>query len=290
MPVGMEFFPASDASAWDLIRRVIDRADYYIVVVGGRYGSEDDEGISYTEKEYEYAYAAGKPVIPFLHRHPERLRGNKKDTDEPWQKLELFRAKLKSRHHCAHWDSSEELRAEVLRALKAQIETSPAIGWIRADTIAKPDAVRFDDSRFELDDTYLELSDSLILDCDFEIEFRIVDDGGRSTNWFGVRLRGLTSHIFMGYLVYLRSNGYLDIVSANEQTILPKEVLTEVDPKADFVKMKVVLVGDQIRVWVDGKLRVNERNQLVPSAGKIDIRAFGSKVAIRGWHIQKVIR
>src|SRR5687768_107755 len=70
MPAGMELFPAADDSAWQLIRDVIDASDYYVVIVGGRYGSRDERGIGYTEKEYEYAVQAGKPVLPLLHGKP----------------------------------------------------------------------------------------------------------------------------------------------------------------------------------------------------------------------------
>jgi hypothetical protein len=37
-PAGMEMFPAANEDQWRLIQRVIDESDYYIVVVGGRYG------------------------------------------------------------------------------------------------------------------------------------------------------------------------------------------------------------------------------------------------------------
>jgi len=38
-PAGMELFPASDEDQWALIKGVIDDSDYYVLVVGGRYGS-----------------------------------------------------------------------------------------------------------------------------------------------------------------------------------------------------------------------------------------------------------
>ncbi len=57
IPAGMELFPASDDDSWTLIQRVIDDCDYYLVIVGGRYGSLDAYGIGYTEKEYDYALA-----------------------------------------------------------------------------------------------------------------------------------------------------------------------------------------------------------------------------------------
>lgn len=55
-PVGMEYFNAADDSQWDVITSLIDECDYYVLIVAGRYGSIDEaSGISYTQKEYEYA-------------------------------------------------------------------------------------------------------------------------------------------------------------------------------------------------------------------------------------------
>ena len=63
IPAGMELFPAANEDQWTLIRNVIDDCDYYIVVIGGRYGSIGPTGISYTQMEYEYAVAQNKPII-----------------------------------------------------------------------------------------------------------------------------------------------------------------------------------------------------------------------------------
>lgn len=61
----MELFPAADDDAWTLIKRVIDSSDYYLVVVGGKYGSVDPATeLSFTEKEYDYAVEQGSR---FLH-------------------------------------------------------------------------------------------------------------------------------------------------------------------------------------------------------------------------------
>jgi hypothetical protein len=38
-PAGMELFPAADDDAWTLIERVIEASDYYLLVIGGKYGS-----------------------------------------------------------------------------------------------------------------------------------------------------------------------------------------------------------------------------------------------------------
>lgn len=42
MPAGIELFPATDDSAWQLIRDVTDTSDYYVLIVGGRYISLDE--------------------------------------------------------------------------------------------------------------------------------------------------------------------------------------------------------------------------------------------------------
>ena len=79
MPAGMELFPAGDASAWRLIQDVIDSSDYYVLIIGGRYGSLDDTGLGYTEKEYDYAVSSKRPVIPFLHSNPDNLPRERRD-------------------------------------------------------------------------------------------------------------------------------------------------------------------------------------------------------------------
>ena len=61
IPSGMELFPAANEDQWSLIKGVIDDCDYYVVVIGGRYGSLGPDGISYTEMEYRYAISRGNP-------------------------------------------------------------------------------------------------------------------------------------------------------------------------------------------------------------------------------------
>jgi hypothetical protein len=45
----------------------IESADYYVVIIADRYGSLADDGLSFTEKEYDYARSIGKPSLIFLH-------------------------------------------------------------------------------------------------------------------------------------------------------------------------------------------------------------------------------
>ena len=136
MPAGMELFPASDDTAWQLIRDVIDASDYHLLVVGGRYGSVDEEGLGYTEKEYDYAIQTEKPVIAFLHADPGMLPRDKTETDDAaWKKLEAFRAKVEKRHTRVSWTSAEELKSKVIVSITSALKRHPAVGWLRADQV-----------------------------------------------------------------------------------------------------------------------------------------------------------
>ncbi len=49
-PIGMEMFSAADDDQWKIIKEAIDSSDFYILIIGNRYGSiEETTGISYTE-------------------------------------------------------------------------------------------------------------------------------------------------------------------------------------------------------------------------------------------------
>lgn len=90
IPAGMELFPATDEDAWTLIKEVIDHSDYYLLIIAGKYGSLNSEGISYTEMEFDYAISIKKPIISFLHEDIDNLKGNK------IEKKRRFTGKIKS--------------------------------------------------------------------------------------------------------------------------------------------------------------------------------------------------
>jgi hypothetical protein len=79
IPAGMELFPAMDDDQLAFIKGVIDDCDYYVILIGGRYGSVNEQGVSYTEAEYDYAVAKGLKVVALLQPnqktfHQERLK------------------------------------------------------------------------------------------------------------------------------------------------------------------------------------------------------------------------
>jgi hypothetical protein len=135
IPAGMELFPAANQDQWTLIKKVIEDCDYYLVIVGGRYGSLGPEGISYTEMEYRYALKLGKPILGFLHEAPETLIAKRVEKDpESVPRLEAFRELVK-RKPCRTWDSPADLGSKVSRSLVKLIKECPAVGWVRGDMV-----------------------------------------------------------------------------------------------------------------------------------------------------------
>lgn len=132
-PAGMELFPASDDSQWEVIKRVIDESDYYVVVVAGRYGSQAQDGTSYTEKEFNYALERHIPVLGFIRRDIASLPLKYSETSSTTKKsLDLFREKVKTRS-CRYFETPEELGLVVSKSLISAISTNPRTGWVRAD-------------------------------------------------------------------------------------------------------------------------------------------------------------
>jgi hypothetical protein len=135
IPAGMELFPATDEEQFNFIKRIIDDCDYYILIVGGRYGSLTPQGISYTEQEFDYAIAKGLKVIAFLHGDPQSIMVGKTDNNaELSARLGVFRDKAQTGRLVKYWQKADELPGLVSLSLLKTIKTYPAIGWVRASS------------------------------------------------------------------------------------------------------------------------------------------------------------
>lgn len=130
IPAGMELFPAADEDAWTLIKEVIDGCDYYILILAGKYGSQNSEGTGYTEMEFDYAVSTGKPILAFLHEAPDSLpAGSSEKTEALQAKLSAFREKAKTKH-CKFWVNAEDLGGKVSRSLVQLRKRHPSPGWV----------------------------------------------------------------------------------------------------------------------------------------------------------------
>ena len=115
---GMEFFGAVGENQLEHIKQEIDQTDYYLLIIGGRYGSLTKSGISYTEEEYDYAVLNGVRVIAFIHSNPESLAYNKSETNSSnREKLENFKTKVQNSGLVCFWDNLNDLKSKIVTTI-----------------------------------------------------------------------------------------------------------------------------------------------------------------------------
>lgn len=108
-PMGAEFLKATNGTQFDAISKCIGESDCVILIVGEKYGSiYSDEGVSYTEAEYNYAVSNGIPVLVFIK--------NIATGDIP-NDLRRFRQKLLTNTIVSFWNDKVELDARVSSVL-----------------------------------------------------------------------------------------------------------------------------------------------------------------------------
>lgn len=74
---------AADTEQFKMIKKVIDLCDYYVLIIGKRYGSVYSvTGKSYTEMKYDYVMEQGISVLVFAIDYNVKLVLDKKETDE----------------------------------------------------------------------------------------------------------------------------------------------------------------------------------------------------------------
>lgn len=140
-PAGMEMFPATDMEQFEYIRTVIDESDYYVLVIAGRYGSVAEDGISYTEKEFDYAIEKGIPVLAFIKKDIDSISVSKTDQNmDLKEKLNKFREKAFRGRLGKTWNSAAELKYEIHSSLSKEFKIHPRTGWIRGDELSNKEA------------------------------------------------------------------------------------------------------------------------------------------------------
>lgn len=138
-PVGMEMFSADDDEQWEVIKDTIDSSDYYVIIIGHRYGSVTAEGLSFTEKEYDYAREQNIPILAFIRNRDVATKPHERDEKHHnFEKLNEFIAKASKSKMCDFWGNEDELSTKVAIALPKIFRKTPRVGWIRADKGVSP--------------------------------------------------------------------------------------------------------------------------------------------------------
>jgi len=141
-PVQMESFPATDETQMDFIKPLIEQSDYYVLIIGGRYGTIDDGGLSFTHQEFRYAVEKEVPVLVMIHGKPENIASGKSESTEVGRKkLTAFIEEAQHKRIRKDWESIGDLKLAVREALDHAKRAKPRVGWVRGDSIAAFDAL-----------------------------------------------------------------------------------------------------------------------------------------------------
>ena len=160
IPAGMELFTAGDQSQTETIERWIDESDVYLLILGGRYGSiSPQNGLSYTENEYDYAIAAGKPLFSIIIDDQGLIEKSKRagasvlEKSDPG-KLSLFRKKVESKL-CAYFSDAKDIRLAVYESLQDFSLNRDLEGWVRASELRAYASLSDDVERLRIENTSL---------------------------------------------------------------------------------------------------------------------------------------
>lgn len=138
-PIGMEMFSAADEEQWEIIKETIDSSDYYVLIIGKRYGSVieegPDQGISYTEKEYCYAKSIGLPILVYIKKDEVITADNVDDDPEKLKKLKDFKNDVTKGREVKWFRSIDQLGTEVTLSLHKEMDRKKRPGWIRSDEV-----------------------------------------------------------------------------------------------------------------------------------------------------------
>lgn len=107
------------------IRAVRDRADIFVLIIGGRYGTQSSDGRSITNHEYLQAREKGVPIFVFitqsiLHNLPIWKANPAGDFSSVVDSVKLFEFVQRLREAEGHWVFAFSNAAEIIETLRAQ--------------------------------------------------------------------------------------------------------------------------------------------------------------------------
>lgn len=156
-PIAMELFSASNFNQWEYIQKEIDNVDYYILIVGGKYGTiPKNEQISYTEKEFDYVCQKGIPIISFVIEDINKLPREKTESESKLNELlEKFTEKVKSGRIVKFYKNKEDLKSKVVVAIPQIIKDFKRPGWVRGALSTKNTQTAV---KKNIDDAWIDIS------------------------------------------------------------------------------------------------------------------------------------
>jgi hypothetical protein len=133
LSIAMEHFTVSTSGEFSDIEALIDDSDFFILLLGARYGSCDANGVSWTEREYLYAKKKKKPILAIIC---DELAANLRKSAEELDNDALKQIEFNNRIGFAR-EASKEFTIETIVKLFLNTQNfSNCIGWTRIEDIS----------------------------------------------------------------------------------------------------------------------------------------------------------
>lgn len=137
LPIGMEHFTVSTNGEFSDIEALIDDSDFFILLLGARYGSCDGSGISWTEREYLYADQKKKPILAIVcDELSENLAKEANALSEDSLKQIEFCKRIKENGFVREVTEEFGMDKIVKQFLNTQ-NFSKCVGWTRIEDVSK---------------------------------------------------------------------------------------------------------------------------------------------------------
>lgn len=145
IPVGMEMFPSTTDGSIKIIEKLIKESDYYVLIIGSRYGSiYTEKNVSFTKHEYNFAIKHKKRPIAFIHDCAEKHIPP--ESSDQLAQLSAFKAEVQSTRGVTFSATPDGLALNIITALNQDDQRASRPGWIRADSdnvlLVMPDELR----------------------------------------------------------------------------------------------------------------------------------------------------
>ncbi|CAM4470491.1 DUF4062 domain-containing protein [Paenibacillus typhae] len=146
IPAGMELFKSGDKSQKVTIQKWIQESDVYMLLLGGRYGSMDEEsGKSYTHWEYDYAGEMGKrrfAIVITEKKLDEKTKEDPKNREyEHYNEYQDFKKVVLS-NICKFYEDVKDIRQVTTESLKEFESDYELLGWVKAGVIVSTEELR----------------------------------------------------------------------------------------------------------------------------------------------------
>ena len=110
IPISIEEKPLRDSPRSKYTNKLMDYCDLFILILAGKYGTEDEDGISFVEKEYNCALYKNIPIISFVIKGVGKLSLSKCEQENQLRKKLLsFRNKVCSTSKVEFYSNIDDL-------------------------------------------------------------------------------------------------------------------------------------------------------------------------------------